>query len=75
MNNERPHDRLFEALQSLGDGWHSRSEIAKKLSKPRLTAYDAALIDVLVSEGRIEAEQQDSRGPIGYQWRYRIAAK
>lgn len=72
MTPVRPTDKFFKALQSLGDGWHTRAEIARTVRKPRITGYDAALLDVLVSEGKIEAERRQMPGPIGYQWVYRI---
>jgi len=63
-------DKLFAALQALGSGFHSRAEIAAHLKKSRLIAYDVAALDLLVMQGRVEAEQHAIDAPIQQRWEY-----
>ncbi len=65
-------ETLYRALVACGPGWHSRAELAKQMGKNRLNPFDTTLLDVLRDAGRIEAEQQDTPGPITYKWVYRV---
>lgn len=65
-------DKLFAAIQSLGEGWHGRAEIAQIMKKRRLTTYDAAALDLLIMQGRVEAEQHKIDAPIQVRWEYRV---
>ncbi len=78
--SQKPHqnplseqaEKLFQALQALGSGWHTRAAIAGKISRKRLNIYDVALLQILSEANRIEISQQAAPGPIGYQWLYRV---
>lgn len=68
----RHAEKLYKALSELGDGWHSRADIARQLNRPRLTTYDGAALDLLVTSARIEAERHEIEGPIRERWEYRL---
>jgi hypothetical protein len=68
----RHAEKLYTALVDLGNGWHSRAEIARQLDRPRLTTYDGAALDLLITSGRIEAERHPIEGPIRERWEYRV---
>ncbi len=41
----RHAEKLYSALRACGDGWHGRADIAERLGRPRLGAFDAAALD------------------------------
>jgi hypothetical protein len=63
---------IFNALSALGPGWHSRPEIAGQIGAKRLQLLDAAALDLLTMQGRIEAERHPINAPIRERWEYRI---
>src|SRR5258708_25854930 len=64
-------ERLVAAIQARGPGWNGRAEIAAYLGKPRLVASDASALDLLIMQGRIEAERHEIDAPIRERWEYR----
>ncbi|MHB8628774.1 MAG: hypothetical protein ACYDBJ_18060 [Aggregatilineales bacterium] len=71
---ERNSEKLYQALQELGSGWHTRQEIADYLGKSRLTGHDASALDLLVMQGRIIAERHEIPPPttIERRWVYML---
>ena len=80
MTTGKPHSTplseraevLFADIRAIGEGWHSRAAISKRIGRKRLNIYDVALLDFLVEMGKLEVMQQEAPGPIGYQWLYRV---
>lgn len=63
---------LLNALTSLGDGWHTRAQLAAKLGKNQLNPGDITLLDLLVNQGKLDREaRQGSRTNLS-QWVYRV---
>lgn len=66
-----PHgEKLLQALRSARE-WMNRKAIAHAIGKRRLTPYDLALLELLVSQGKVEVEKRDYDSVIPYQWVYR----
>lgn len=65
-------EKLLTALRQCGPGWHSRAAIAEQIGKRRLSGYEAAVLDSLVEQGKIEAERHHIDAPIPLRWEYRI---
>jgi hypothetical protein len=65
---------LIEAIGNAGgtDMYVSRSAIAKALGKPRLSASDTAVLDLLASLGFIDRGEQETNAPSGYKIVYRV---
>ncbi|MEP7284326.1 MAG: hypothetical protein ABI947_01000 [Chloroflexota bacterium] len=68
-------EMLYQTLLALGVGWHGRAEIAAQLGKRQLSSYDGAALEVLIQEGRVEAERHEIDSPIPVRWEYRIIEK
>jgi hypothetical protein len=65
-------DHVFATLVALGPGWHGRPEIARQMGKSRLQAVEAMALDLLIMQGRIEAERHEINAPIRERWEYRV---
>jgi hypothetical protein len=69
---EKTANILMDALNALGEGWHSRAELAAHLGKKRLNGAEATALDLLAAHGIIErqgvigGEYQNTHG-----WQYR----
>lgn len=63
-------DRLLHVLRSADDDWLTRSSIARKLRKRRLSAYDIAMLEILQEKGLVEIRHRENRTPIGYEFVY-----
>lgn len=50
----------------------SRNSIARALGKPRLSASDTAVLDLLASLGYIERSEEKTSAPSGYKIVYRV---
>lgn len=70
-------ERFFETLVKAGDRWVTRRELAASIGRAsnRLTPYEMAALDLLISQGRIEAERLPWPGGIGVQLVYRAKAR
>lgn len=65
--------RLLSIIQDAPSQPVGRSYIAGVLNKKRLTTGDLAYLDVLATNGFIDARKVDSNEtPIGYEWQYRF---
>lgn len=63
-------DRLLHVLRNAEDDWLTRSSIARKLRKRRLSAYDIAMLEILQEKGLVEIQHRENRTPIGYEFVY-----
>jgi hypothetical protein len=63
---------LLDVLRALGPGWHERPAIAAKLGKAKLNAIEAATLDLLTSQGKIEQSKIPTRRPHILRSVYRI---
>ena len=63
-------DRLLNVLRNAEDDWLTRSSIARKLRKRRLSAYDIAMLEILQEKGLVEIQHRENRTPIGYEFVY-----
>ncbi len=65
---------LIEAIGNAGgtEMYVSRNTIAKALGKPRLSASDTAVLDLLASLGFIDRGEQETNAPSGYKIVYRV---
>lgn len=61
---------LRGVLQAEAGKWLTRAYIAKQLGRKRLTPYDIAILEYMVTVGMIEARQA-ARGVAGKRWEYR----
>lgn len=66
--------KLYTALTELGEGWHSRPEIASHLGKTRLNTAEVAGLDLLVEQRLVVAERRDVPPPsaIPTRWEYKV---
>jgi hypothetical protein len=73
---EDTREKLYNALKTLGDGYHDRVAIARSVGKRVLNPVDTAALDLLASEGRIEKTTQivggTGRGSNSVRWVYRV---
>jgi chromosome partitioning protein len=53
------------------DGWLSRSELALRLGKARLTPHEIALLERLTLSGMVESSTHENQSPVKYEWIYR----
>lgn len=67
----RPAKRLLEGLQAAGGQWLSRSELAERIGRKRLFAYDVQLLAELIHQELIEARKRPREGFIPFEWEYR----
>jgi hypothetical protein len=58
--------------QHFGDTWFSRSDLAKALDKSQLREGEILVMDYLVKEGKVEAEQTTVLNTIKVKWIYRL---
>ena len=65
-------DLLLQVLKEASGDWLTRSEIARMLTKRKLSSYDIAMLEVLQEKGLIEIGHRDNRTPIGYEFVYRV---
>lgn len=65
---------LIEALRILGEGWHTRNDIARALSKTRLHPGELLALDDMATRGSIVERQMEPRreGEAVFHWTYRI---
>jgi hypothetical protein len=68
---EKIAQQLIEVLRALGDGWHSRSEIAAYLQKSKLNPSETTALDLLASQGVIEGQLAQGSRPNVNQYLYR----
>lgn len=54
---EDRQQKLLSALRGLGDGWHSRNEIAARLGKKKLNPSEVTIFEIMASTGVIEKSQ------------------
>jgi len=47
-------EKLYRALETLGSGYHDRTELAAALGKQKLNPVDNLALESLVDNGRIE---------------------
>ncbi|MHB8628894.1 MAG: hypothetical protein ACYDBJ_25575 [Aggregatilineales bacterium] len=50
-------EKVFAALDSLGVGWHSRTDLHRALGRQRLNYSDIGALQQLISAGRIEVRE------------------
>ncbi len=78
MTINETREQLYAALRALGPGWHARTDLARAIGKARLNPVEAAALDLLASEGRIEKRSQPVglEGPGGniHHWVYRVSS-
>ncbi len=67
---EHRSEKILKAIKTCGPGWHSRVAIAAQLGKHRLTDADVLILDYLVKEGLIVAEQHAINSNIPIRWEY-----
>ena len=63
--------KILAILYDIAD-WTTRSEIAERLKKNRLTPHDISLLDRLTAEGLVEIKKRDYPGRIGFEFIYRM---
>ncbi len=61
---------LLRVLRSAEGDWLTRSSIARRLRKRRLSAYDIAMLEILQEKGLVEIQHRENRTPIGYEFVY-----
>ncbi|MFZ4827599.1 MAG: hypothetical protein ACOYLB_09585 [Phototrophicaceae bacterium] len=68
---------LIDAIRTAGGitVYVSRQAIARSMGKPRLSASDTAVLDLLASLGYIEREERTTSAPSGYKIVYRVSDK
>ena len=66
---------LIDAIRTAGgiESHVSRQAIAGAMGKPRLSASDTAVLDLLASLGYIEREERITSAPSGYKIVYRVS--
>ena len=50
---------LLRVLLSAGGDWLTRSSIARRLRKRRLSAYDIAMLEILQEKGLVEIQHRE----------------
>jgi hypothetical protein len=71
---ERNADKVYRALIALGDGWHSRHEIAEAMGAARFHSQHVAGLELLVTQGKVIAERHEiPDSPIPQRWEYQLA--
>ncbi|MEP7286941.1 MAG: hypothetical protein ABI947_14385 [Chloroflexota bacterium] len=65
-------NEIYAIIANLGQGWHTRSDIARLMGKPHLTPFDVAALEALAENGRVIAEQHEIDSPIPVRWEYKI---
>ncbi len=63
-------DVLLQVLRNASGDWLTRSSIARRLRKRRLSAYDIAMLEILQEKGLVEIQHRENRTPIGYEFVY-----
>jgi len=53
------------------DEWISRSELARRLGKKRMTATDAVTLAVLIADDLVETQRVADNRPVGFAVKYR----
>lgn len=71
----RPAQKLLEGLQAAEGQWVSRSELAERIGRKRLFAYDVQLLADLIHRGLVESRKRPREGFIPYEWEYRAKAE
>jgi predicted transcriptional regulator len=66
---------LLRVLLSAGGDWLTRSSIARRLRKRRLSAYDIAMLEILQEKGLVEIQHRENRTPIGYEFVYSVTER
>lgn len=65
-------EKLLNGLEKKRNQWQTRNDIAKLISKKRLTPYDIDLLDLLAEQGYIRREQEEGYSREGYRWVYGV---
>lgn len=63
---------MLDAIRRCGAGWHSRAAIAEQLGRNRLSGADVTLLEMLIENGQVLAEQHEIDAPISQRWEYRL---
>lgn len=62
---------LLTALQEAEKPWLSQADLARKLDKSRLYAWDVQLLDRLISAGAVEKRERENSSPVRIAYEYR----
>ncbi len=64
--------RILDALQSLGDGWHNRPSLARALGKKQIDGGSLVILALLVESGQVEEKLEQTTTRTVYRTLYRI---
>ena len=68
---QEKRERLLAAIAAYNGEWVKRADIARHLGLKKLSSGEITLLEVMASEGVIEAREAESKAPIGKRAEYR----